>query len=76
MDIRAAAGAVLTDWGADVIKIEHPETGDPQRELVSSAVVSGADGVNHFVEQPDAPLGQLGFRDEEIIEVKIKPVVL
>ena len=25
-----AAGAVLADWGADVIKVEHPETGDPQ----------------------------------------------
>ena len=24
-----AAGAVLADWGADVIKVEHPETGDP-----------------------------------------------
>jgi len=26
-----AAGAVLTDWGADVIKIEHPVRGDAQR---------------------------------------------
>jgi len=26
-----AAGAVLTDWGADVIKIEHPVTGDDLR---------------------------------------------
>ena len=23
-----AAGAVLADWGADVIKVEHPKTGD------------------------------------------------
>jgi crotonobetainyl-CoA:carnitine CoA-transferase CaiB-like acyl-CoA transferase len=29
-----AAGAVLADWGADVIKIEHPVTGDAQRGLV------------------------------------------
>ncbi len=28
-----AAGAVLTDWGADVIKIEHAVTGDAQRGL-------------------------------------------
>ncbi|WP_396927713.1 CaiB/BaiF CoA transferase family protein [Mycolicibacterium sp.] len=28
-----AAGAVLADWGADVIKIEHPVTGDSQRGL-------------------------------------------
>jgi crotonobetainyl-CoA:carnitine CoA-transferase CaiB-like acyl-CoA transferase len=33
VDIRPAAGAVLADWGADVIKIEHPRTGDSQRGL-------------------------------------------
>lgn len=48
-----AAGAVLADWGADVLKIEHPETGDPQRGLINSGVVSGAGGVNHFIEQPN-----------------------
>lgn len=30
-----ASGAVLADWGADVIKIENYETGDSQRGLVS-----------------------------------------
>lgn len=29
-----AAGAVMSDWGADVIKIEHPVRGDAQRGLV------------------------------------------
>ncbi|MFF0011521.1 CaiB/BaiF CoA transferase family protein [Streptomyces sp. NPDC005374] len=29
-----AAGAVLADWGAEVIKIEHAERGDAQRGLV------------------------------------------
>jgi crotonobetainyl-CoA:carnitine CoA-transferase CaiB-like acyl-CoA transferase len=29
-----AAGAVLADWGADVIKIEHPVRGDAQRGLI------------------------------------------
>jgi crotonobetainyl-CoA:carnitine CoA-transferase CaiB-like acyl-CoA transferase len=29
-----AAGAVLSDWGADVIKIEHPVRGDAQRGIV------------------------------------------
>jgi crotonobetainyl-CoA:carnitine CoA-transferase CaiB-like acyl-CoA transferase len=30
-----ASGAVLADWGADVIKVEHVETGDSQRALVN-----------------------------------------
>lgn len=30
-----AAGAILADWGADVIKIEHPLRGDTQRGFVS-----------------------------------------
>src|SRR5580698_4896892 len=28
-----AAGAVLAEWGAEVIKIEHAETGDAQRGI-------------------------------------------
>ena len=36
-----AAGAVLADWGADIIKVEHAETGDAQRGLVR---VLGLDG--------------------------------
>ena len=30
-----AAGAVLADWGAEVVKIEHPVTGDAQRGLAA-----------------------------------------
>ncbi|NNH70848.1 CoA transferase [Nocardia uniformis] len=29
-----AAGAVLADWGADIVKVEHAVTGDAQRGLV------------------------------------------
>jgi len=49
-----AAGAVLAEWGAEVLKIEHPDGGDPQRGLVSSGLVPGGPGgVNFFVEQPN-----------------------
>ncbi len=49
-----AAGAILAEWGADVLKIEHPIGGDPQRGLVSSGLVpSGASSANFFVEQPN-----------------------
>jgi len=39
-----SAGAVLADWGADVIKVEHAERGDAQRGLTIGAggVASGA----------------------------------
>ena len=46
-----SAATVLGDWGADVIKIEHPVRGDPMRGLVTSGIVPGARGVNFFVEQ-------------------------
>jgi len=55
-----SAGAVLADWGADVIKIEHPETGDPQRGLINSGVVAGREGVNHFIEQPNRGKRSIG----------------
>ena len=38
-----AAGAVLADWGADVIKVEHPEMGDPQRGLIAMGLIPGGD---------------------------------
>lgn len=46
-----AAGAVLADWGADVLKIENPATGDPQRGLMP--VSTGSAAPNVFVEQPN-----------------------
>jgi crotonobetainyl-CoA:carnitine CoA-transferase CaiB-like acyl-CoA transferase len=49
-----SGGSVLVDWGADVVKVEHPITGDPQRGLVTSGLVPGdAGGVNFMIEQPN-----------------------
>lgn len=40
------AGAVLNEWGADVVKVEHPETGDPYRGLVTAGIGRTGDGVD------------------------------
>ena len=49
-----SGGSVLVDWGADVIKIENPAGGDPQRGLITSGLVGGdAVGVNFMIEQPN-----------------------
>ena len=55
-----SAGAVLADWGADVIKIEHPETGDPQRGLVTSGLVPKG-GFNFMWEQPNRSKKSVGL---------------
>ena len=57
-----AAGSVLADWGAEVIKVEHPLTGDPQRGLTTSGLVpGGSDGVNFMVEQPNRGKKSVGI---------------
>lgn len=43
-------GAVLADWGAEVIKIEHPKGGDAYRGLVSQGIGQVVGGVNPSVE--------------------------
>jgi crotonobetainyl-CoA:carnitine CoA-transferase CaiB-like acyl-CoA transferase len=49
-----SCGSVLVDWGADVIKVEHPVTGDPQRGLVTAGLLPGGAGaVNFMMEQPN-----------------------
>ncbi len=56
-----AAGAVLADWGADVVKVEHPVHGDPQRGLVTSGLVPNVGGVNFMVEQPNRGKRSVGI---------------
>jgi crotonobetainyl-CoA:carnitine CoA-transferase CaiB-like acyl-CoA transferase len=57
-----AAGAVLADWGADVIKVEHPVMGDPQRGLISSGLIPGGPGaVNYIIEQPNRGKRSIGI---------------
>ena len=47
-----SGGSVLVDWGADVIKVENPAGGDPQRGLITSGLIP-AGTVNFMVEQPN-----------------------
>src|SRR5256712_10490190 len=46
-----SAGTALGDWGAEVIKIEHPRHGDPIRGLITGGMIPGASGRNFIVEQ-------------------------
>jgi crotonobetainyl-CoA:carnitine CoA-transferase CaiB-like acyl-CoA transferase len=55
------SGAVLSEWGADVIKIEHPASGDPQRGLISSGLIPGGDGVNFMFEIPNRGKRSVGL---------------
>ena len=57
-----AAGAVLAEWGADVIKVEPREGGDPQRGLVTMGLVPGGpDGVNYMIEMPNRGKKSIGI---------------
>src|SRR3954464_1799113 len=44
-----AASALLADWGAEVIKIEHVERGDAMRGLASSGIAAIAGGKVHIL---------------------------
>jgi crotonobetainyl-CoA:carnitine CoA-transferase CaiB-like acyl-CoA transferase len=47
------SGSVLAEWGADVVKVEPVEGGDPQRGLVTSGLIPGAGAVNFMFEIPN-----------------------
>jgi crotonobetainyl-CoA:carnitine CoA-transferase CaiB-like acyl-CoA transferase len=44
-----AGSAILADWGADVIKVEHPEVGDPMRNLRTGDTKSMGIGGRSFM---------------------------
>ena len=52
--------AILAEWGADVIKIEDPERGDPQRGLISS-MLGPLDGVNYLTQLPNRGKRSIGL---------------
>lgn len=56
-----SAAAVLADWGADVIKIEHPVSGDPLRGLITSGLVPNTGGVNFMMEQANRGKRSIGI---------------
>ena len=56
-----SAGAVLAEWGAEVIKVEPREGGDPQRGLVTMGIVDeGGGAVNYMIEIPNRGKKSIG----------------
>jgi crotonobetainyl-CoA:carnitine CoA-transferase CaiB-like acyl-CoA transferase len=57
-----AAGAVMAEWGADVIKVEPRDGGDPQRGLITMGLVpAGRGGVNYMIEMPNRGKKSIGI---------------
>jgi crotonobetainyl-CoA:carnitine CoA-transferase CaiB-like acyl-CoA transferase len=56
-----AAGAILADWGADVIKIEHPVRGDTQRGFVNMGGVVVERDRNPLIEHPNRGKRSVGI---------------
>jgi crotonobetainyl-CoA:carnitine CoA-transferase CaiB-like acyl-CoA transferase len=57
-----ASGAVLADWGADVIKVEHAVTGDAQRGLTNVGVNSMGEGTfKPIMEHPNRGKRSIGL---------------
>jgi crotonobetainyl-CoA:carnitine CoA-transferase CaiB-like acyl-CoA transferase len=55
------AGAVLAEWGADVVKVEHPATGDPYRGLVTSGLHPLQNGVDPYVQSANRGKRSVGI---------------
>jgi len=55
------AGSVLTEWGAEVIKIEHPVEGDPYRGLVTVGLHNVYRGVDVFFQSANRGKRSVGI---------------
>jgi crotonobetainyl-CoA:carnitine CoA-transferase CaiB-like acyl-CoA transferase len=60
-----AAGAVLADWGADVIKVEHAEHGDAQRGLSRLMGMPVGDLFAPLMEHPNRGKRSIGLSLEK-----------
>ena len=56
-----SAGAVLADWGADVIKVEHAVTGDPQRGLRQTGAYRVTEDPNPNIEHANRGKRSIGL---------------
>ena len=56
-----SAGAVLADWGADVIKVEHAVTGDAQRGITIGAGGAAAGSFQPLMEHPNRGKRSIGL---------------
>ena len=56
-----AAGAVMADWGADVIKVEHAVTGDAQRGIKIGTGGAGEGSFQPLMEHPNRGKRSIGL---------------
>jgi crotonobetainyl-CoA:carnitine CoA-transferase CaiB-like acyl-CoA transferase len=56
-----SAAAILADWGADVIKVEHPQRGDAQRGMVKIGGVEFDPQVNPMMEHSNRGKRSIGI---------------
>jgi crotonobetainyl-CoA:carnitine CoA-transferase CaiB-like acyl-CoA transferase len=56
-----AAGAILADWGADVIKVEHPARGDTQRGFLNMGGIQVDPNRHPLMEHPNRGKRSVGI---------------
>lgn len=71
-----SAAAVLADWGADVVKIEHAVSGDPQRGLGQMGMFKVGSRPNAAIDHPNRGKRSIGLdlTTEEGLEVLLRLV--